>query len=100
MTDSVQLSRSSAKPMTKTFVEPHLFKKPAPLGAYEVAQWIIDFSFVESTKLIYGTAGDNIMFILNADTGKQLYINGRNGKAAYEIVQSYGKDTTLITDDF
>lgn len=67
---------------------------------YEVAQWIIDFGFVESTNLIYGTAGDNIMFILNADTGKQLYINGRNGKAAYGTVQNYGKDTTLIIDDF
>lgn len=70
------------------------------IWTYEVAQWIIDFSFVESTNLIYGTAGDNIVFILNADTGKQLFINGRNGSAAYGVVQNYGEDTTLITDDF
>ena len=67
---------------------------------YKVAQWIIDFSFVESTNLIYGTAGDNIMFVLNAETGKELYINGRNGRAAYGVVQSYGKDTALVMDNF
>lgn len=67
---------------------------------YKVAQWIIDFSFVESTNLIYGTAGDNVMFILNADTGKELYMNGRNGRAAYGVVQNYGKDTALVMDNF
>lgn len=67
---------------------------------YKVAQSIIDFSFVDATNLIYGTAGDNIVFILNAETGKELFINGRNGRASYGVVQNYGKDTALVMDDF
>jgi hypothetical protein len=63
--------------------------------------WIIwDFAVVESTGLIYGTGGDNVMFILDVDTGRSLYRNGRNGKAAYGQVVPFGKDMCLITDNF
>jgi hypothetical protein len=37
------------------------------------AQPIFDFSLVESTGLVYGTAGDNVMFILNATDGKTIH---------------------------
>ena len=63
--------------------------------------WILwDFTVVESTGRIYGTAGDNIMFILDASNGKELYSNGRNGKAAYCAVVPFGKDMCLISDNF
>ena len=63
--------------------------------------WILwDFTVVESTRRVYGTAGDNIMFILDASNGKKLYSNGRNGKAAYGYVVPFGKDMCLISDNF
>jgi hypothetical protein len=65
------------------------------------ASWILwDFAVVESTGLVYGTAGDNIMFILDSSTGRELYGNGRNGKAAYGQVVPFGKDMCLVTDNF
>jgi len=64
------------------------------------ASWILwDFAVVESTGLVYGTAGDNIMFILDASTGKKLYGHGRNGKFAYGQVMPFGNDMCLITDN-
>jgi hypothetical protein len=45
-------------------------------------QVVLDYVYVEATNLVYGTAGDNIMFILNADTGKELHSDSRNGSAA------------------
>ncbi len=59
---------------------------------------VMDFAVVESTGLVYGTAGDNVMFILDATTGRPLYSNGRNGKFAYGQVVPFGKDVCLITD--
>ncbi len=62
--------------------------------------WILwDFDVVEATELVYGSAGDNYMFILVLSTGKELFGNGRNGSAAYGQVKAYGKDMCLITDN-
>jgi len=69
------------------------------LWSYPV-QVMIDFAVVEATNLVYGTAGDNVMFILDASTGKQLYINGRNGRAAYGVVVPYLSDGVLVQDNF
>jgi hypothetical protein len=55
---------------------------------------------VESTDLIYGVAQDNIMFILNAATGNQEFILGRNGSAAYGVTEKYREDMCLVTDNF
>lgn len=60
---------------------------------------IRDFAFVETTGLVYGSAYDNLMFILDASNGQELYSNGRNGKCAYGRVVPFGKDMCLITDD-
>jgi hypothetical protein len=67
---------------------------------YKEAQPIMDYSHVESTGLIYGTAGDNVMFILNATTGKKQHRDSRNGSAAYGVAQNYGGDMCLVTDYF
>lgn len=62
--------------------------------------WLIDFDVVETTGLVYGTAGDNIMFILNLSSGAELTTIGRNGSAAFGEVRAYGKDLCLIKDNF
>jgi hypothetical protein len=62
--------------------------------------WVNDFAIVESTNLIYGTAGDNHMFILDASSGKVLLSDSRNGRAAYDQVKPYKEDQCLITDNF
>ena len=62
--------------------------------------WLIDFDVVETTALVYGTAGDNIMFMLNLSSGAELKIIGRNGSAAFGEVRAYGKDLCLIKDNF
>lgn len=67
---------------------------------YKEAQPIMDFSHVESTSLIYGTAGDNVMFILDATSGKKQHRDSRNGSAAYGVAQNYGSDMCLVTDYF
>jgi hypothetical protein len=61
---------------------------------------LIDFDVVETTGLVYGTAGDNIMFILNLSSGKERKSIGRNGSAAFGQVRAYDKDLCLITDNF
>jgi hypothetical protein len=61
---------------------------------------LIDFDVVETTGLVYGTAGDNMMFILNLSSGKELKVIGRNGSAAFGEVRAYGKDLCLIKDNF
>jgi hypothetical protein len=64
------------------------------------ACWVLwDFAVVESTGLVYGTGGDNIMFILDSATGKKLYRHGRNGKFAYGQVVRFGEDICLITNN-
>lgn len=65
---------------------------------YQEVQPIFDYTLVESTGLIYGTAGDNVMFILAASDGKTLYRNSRNGSASYGVAQKYGSDMCLVTD--
>ena len=61
--------------------------------------WILwDFALVESTGLVYGTAGENLMFILDASNGQEP-THGRNGKFAYGRVVPFGNDMCLITDD-
>ena len=62
--------------------------------------WLIDFDVVETTGLVYGTAGDNIMFILTLSSGAELERIGRNGSAAFGEVRAYGKDLCLIKDNF
>lgn len=66
---------------------------------YTEGQIMFDFTFIKATDLVYGTAGDNTMFILQATTGKQLYRNSRNGSAAYGEVKAYGRDQCLITNN-
>jgi len=61
---------------------------------------LIGFDVVETTGLVYGTAGDNIMFILNLSSGKELKSMGRNGSAGFGEVSAYGKDLCLIRDNF
>ena len=68
---------------------------------YDVSQYyLFDFDVVESTGLVYATAGDNIMFILDLSSGRELKMVSRNGKAAYGSVRAYGKNECLVTDNF
>jgi hypothetical protein len=67
---------------------------------YEVPQMLFDYAIIESTGLIYVTAGDNNMFILEASTGKQLYRDFRNGRAGYGEVVPYKENQCLILDNF
>ena len=61
--------------------------------------WILwDFTVVESTGLVYGAAGDGIMFILDGSTGKRLYGHFQNGKADHLQVVPFGEDMCLITN--
>jgi len=62
-------------------------------------QTVFDYAYIESTNLIYGTAGDNIMFVLNATTGKEEFSDSRNGSAAYGVAVKYGDDMCLVTDN-
>jgi len=77
-----------------------LNKDRSALWEYRVPQCLLDFVFIPKTGLIYGTAGDNNMFILEASSGKELVRNDRNGSAAYGVVKPYGDDMCLITDNF
>ena len=70
------------------------------LWKYTVSQVLFDFAYVEATGLVYATAGDNTMFILDASTGRELYLNSRNGSAGYGVVIPYGEDACLVTDSF
>lgn len=61
--------------------------------------WILwDFAVVESMGLVYGGAGDGIMFILDSSTGKRLYGHFQNGKADHLQVEPFGEDICLITN--
>jgi hypothetical protein len=67
---------------------------------YHVPQMLFNFVLIPATGLIYGTAADNTMFILEAASGKELLLqNGRNGSAAYGEVKPYGDDICLVTDN-
>lgn len=67
---------------------------------YTVTQWLNDFAYVAATNLVYGTAGDNHMFIIDASSGRVLVSEARNGSAAYGVVLPYGDDACLIADNF
>ena len=67
---------------------------------YEVPQTFVDFAYVGATGLVYVTAGDNCLFILDARTGRRLYANSRNGSAAYGATVPYGDDACLVMDNF
>lgn len=67
---------------------------------YRTAQFIIDYTYVDSTKLIYGTAGDNNMFVLDANTGKEQTGESRNGSAAFGLTTRFGADMCLVEDNF
>jgi hypothetical protein len=67
---------------------------------HHTAQIMFDFAYVETTNLIYGTAGDNVMFVLNAANGKVLTGESRNGSAAFGKVEKYGEDMCLVMDNF
>lgn len=68
--------------------------------SYAVPQVVIDFAYIEATGMVYVTAGDNFMFILDAATGKVLYSIGRNGSAGYGAVLPYGDDACIVMDAF
>jgi hypothetical protein len=70
------------------------------LWKYSTWQLVFDFAYVEATGLVYATAGDNVMFILDASTGRELYVEGRNGRAGYGAVLPYGEDACLVMDSF
>ena len=61
---------------------------------------IFHYAYVNSTNLIYGTAGDNSMFVMDASNGKVLASNSRNGSAWYGVAKKYGDDMCLVTDNF
>jgi hypothetical protein len=69
------------------------------LWEYHVPQLLYDFVFIPKTGLIYGTAGDNNMFILEASSGMELVRHSRMGSYAYGVVKPYKDDICLITDD-
>ena len=65
---------------------------------HHVPAVLCDFVFIPSTGLIYATAGDNNMLILEASSGAVLVHESRNGAAAYGQVKAYGHDMCLVTD--
>lgn len=67
---------------------------------YTEAQFMFDFTLIPATGLIYGTAGDGVMFILEASTGKRLVRHEYMGRAAYGVVRPFGKDQCLVTSDY
>jgi hypothetical protein len=67
---------------------------------YTTSQIMFEFAYIPTTGLIYGTAGDGVMFILNAADGTKLLGDSYNGRAAYGMVRAYGKDECLITSNY
>jgi outer membrane protein assembly factor BamB len=70
------------------------------LWKYSVSQILFDFAYVKATGIVYATAGDNTMFILDASTGRELYYDSRNGSAGYGAVIPYGEDACLVMDSY
>jgi outer membrane protein assembly factor BamB len=66
----------------------------------DVPQTVFDFAYVGATGLVYVTAGDNNLMILDAATGRVLRNESRNGSAAFGVTIPYGEDACLVTDDF
>jgi hypothetical protein len=67
--------------------------------SYSELQGMIDACLIPATGYVYGTAGDNTMFILDATSGGVVYRNSRNGHAAYGEVIPFG-DLCLVLDRF
>ncbi|HEV7472848.1 MAG TPA: hypothetical protein VGN90_02295 [Pyrinomonadaceae bacterium] len=70
------------------------------IWSYVTAQMVFDYAYVESTDLVYVTAGDNTMLILNATSGAVEFSDSRNGSAAFGVAGKYGDDMCLVTDNF
>lgn len=62
-------------------------------------QPLIDFAHVAKTGMVYVTAGDNNMFILDSSTGRELHRDARNGRAGFGAVAAFGEDLCLVVDD-
>jgi PQQ-like domain len=60
---------------------------------------VFDFAYVGATGLVYVTAGDNNLMILDAATGRVLRNESRNGRAGFGVAMPYGEDMCLVTDD-
>lgn len=67
---------------------------------HTVTQWVIDFEHVEATGLVYLTAGDNNLLVLDAATGRVLHGQSRNGSAGYGEVIPYGDDACIVMDSY
>lgn len=67
---------------------------------YNVPQCVIDFAYIKKTNLVYVTAGDNFMCILDAATGRELAHESRNGSAGFGRVIPYGDDACLVMDTY
>jgi hypothetical protein len=61
---------------------------------------IFSLAYIKATNLIYATASDNFMLVINAANGKDLFADSRNGSAWYGVAEAYGDDMCLITDNF
>jgi hypothetical protein len=66
---------------------------------YVVPQWVVDFAHVGATGLVYVTAGDNNMMILDAATGGELLRESRQGGAGFRAALPYGEDGCLVVDE-
>lgn len=65
---------------------------------YEIGSDLIDFTYIKHNGLVYGTAHDNTMFILNVNTGEELERISRNGSLAFGQLVQY-KGLCLIVDN-
>jgi hypothetical protein len=68
------------------------------IWSYPGLMVLISYTYVPANNLIYGTAVDNFMFILDARSGKELYRISRNGSASYGETIPYGTDGCLIVE--
>lgn len=62
-------------------------------------QPIFDVEYVAATNLVYVTAGDNQLLILDAWAGRQLHRESRQGRSGFKQTVAYGRDVCLVTDD-
>lgn len=69
------------------------------LWEHREEQPIFDFAHVAATGLVYATAGDGNLLILEAWTGRLLLRETRNGRAGFGQTLAYGKDMCLVADD-
>ena len=67
---------------------------------YTASQPLVDFAYVGATGMIYVTAGDNNMAILDASGGRELLRSSRPGGAGFGAVLPYGADACLVMDEF